>query len=221
MKHKLAVRLVRVWREIALLTLSVTLVMLVYLFTVDRPENTFEQGLILTAVGLCVAGIVPLLRYLWRKKWKRRVSVRLQKVFFRLQKLADKVMGRSRAKRSKNRILEGETTVRFDRVRSEREKKTPVRYVPPKWKRMTSDRTRIRYIYWEMISMKIKRGECVYANETPAELSERKGHTETEREIFELYNAHRYDERSEIDGERVIRLKMELEGKLERAEKGK
>ena len=210
MKKRLAEFLKGQWRDLLLLTLTVSFVLQMYLFAEKRPENSLLQGLALISIIAHAVGMILLFRALWRRKWSRAMAMRMQKIFGRLQRVLEKFADKIGVKKSKNSILEGRTTVRFDKSIVERNVEKPAAVRPPKWKQMKDERGRMRYLYRGMMTAKIRNGESVYCFETPDELSRTHGKTESERALFEMYIRCRYDDRAVPDGKDVVRLKDEF-----------
>ena len=210
MRKRLADFFKNTWRELLLLTLSVAFVLQMYLFAEKRPESSLMQSLALLSIIAEAVGIFLLFRSLWRRKWRRSFAKGMQRVFGRLQKVLERFADKLGINKSKNRVLEGKTTIRFDKSYGERESVKPRAVRPPKWKHMEDERGRMRYLYRGMMTGKIRSGESVYGFSTPTELKKTHGKTDGEKELFEMYIRCRYDERVSPESKDVLRLKDEL-----------
>ena len=198
------------WRELLLLTLTVSFALLMYLFAEKRPEGSLLQSFSLIAIIAHAVGIYFLFRSLWRRKWRNSFAKSMQKVFGRLQKVLERFADKIGINKSKNRVLEGKTTVKFDKSFGEKEWVKPHAIRPPKWKHMTDERGRMRYLYRGMITSKIRTGESIYGFDTPSELKETHGKTDSENQLFDMYVRCRYDDRALPDSRDIIRIKDEL-----------
>ena len=199
------------WREALLTVLLMGAVSLVYYWTVDRPDGVYEQSFMLLGVIGCLVGSFYLVKSLWRDKWRKVATRSLQRVFARLQRFFERFADRIGIKRVNKSVLGGKTTVILHRT-EEREAVSAGRSAkPPKWKHLANERERMRYIYRQMISGKLKRGARIFACDTPCEIMEKQENTSSEEALLEIYVEHRYDERSQPDGEEIERLKKELE----------
>ena len=199
------------WREIALTTLVATLALQSYQFTMDRPENRFVQSAMILAIAANAVGVWWLTRELWRRKWRDATTVRMQKIFARLQGLLEKVSDKIGFKKSKNSILQGKTTIKFDKGYGERAETKSYSPKPPKWKHMADNRSRMRYLYRGMITKKIRGGSKIYSYNTPSEIERCQEKTACEQELFDMYIGMRYDERKSPDPTDIVRLKQELD----------
>ena len=200
------------WQEGVLLSAVVGFVTLGYYFTYERPADRFAQSfMIIGLVAFAVLGVI-MLRRLWKRKWKDAATERWQKVFSRLQKLLEGVSNKlGLGKKIKKSILTGESKVIFEKKGSYDGVKVTYEQKLPKWRQLRDNRSRMRYLYRNMMTDKIRRGESVYAFETPSELSERKSNTAEEQRLFDLYIKCRYDERKAPEPIDIARIKRELD----------
>ena len=210
MKKRLAEFFKNTWCELLLLTLTVSFALQMYLFAEKRPEGSLLQSVALISIVAHAIGIYFVFRRLWRKKWRHAVALGMQKVFGRLQSVLERFADKIGIKKSKNSVLSGKTTVRFDKSFGEKSGERARAVRPPKWKQMSDERGRMRYLYRGMITNKIRSGESVYSFNTPSELSKTHGKTDSERGLFDMYIRCRYDERQSPDAKDVVRLKDEL-----------
>lgn len=204
--------IIEYWREGILLAALSGFVTIAYYFTFERPENTFEQAFMILGMAAFAAVAVVMIRQLWRKKWKDAVTERVQKVFGRLQRLLESFSQKlGITKRTKKSVLSGKTKVIFDKKSDWEKYRGPVEQKPPKWKQLKDNRARVRYLYRNMMTEKIRHGESVYAFETPSELSERKNNSSEEQKLFDVYVECRYDERKSPEPTVVAEIKRELD----------
>ena len=200
------------WQEGVLLAAVIGFVTIGYYFTYERPEDRFAQSfMILGLIAFAVLGVI-MFRRLWKKKWKDAATERLQKVFSRLQRLLDGVSKKlGFGKRIKKSVLSGETKIIFEKKGSYEGVRANYEQKMPKWRQLRDNRSRMRYLYRNMMTEKIRRGESVYAFDTPLELSERKNNTAEEQRLFDLYIECRYDERKAPEPIEIARIKRELD----------
>ena len=201
----------KIWRETLLCALLGGVIYLMYYWTVARPEDRFVQSYMLIAIVGGIVGIVLLIKSLWRDKWKKKATEGMQKFFSRFQKFFEKFADKLGFKRTKKRVLSGKTTVIFNKSDTGDRDSSKQAAKPPKWKQLQTDRARMRYLYRQMISGKIKRGERIHAFETPSEISSETQKSPAEEELFNMYIGNRYDERKHPSDEEIQRLKKELE----------
>ena len=201
----------KIWREVSLVLTLAAFVILMYLWVVERPEGIYRQSFMLIAIVASAAVSVLLLRSLWRDKWRRVATAAMQRVFAGLQRAIERVADRLGIRRSKKSVLSGKTTVIFHKMDEKAESVTARVQKPPKWKHLSDERARMRYLYRQLVSDKIKKGERIYSSSTPSEIKEGRERTELEGELFDMYISLRYDERKFPDPDDVARLKKELE----------
>ena len=205
---------VEFWRELALTATVASFVILVYEFTFYRPENRFIQSFMIVGMAALAALIVVLVRLLWKKKWKKAATARLQKVFARLQKWVDRVAAKlGISNRNKKSVLSGKTKIIFEQGTERENKKTRAEEKPQRWSRLRNNRDRVRYLYRGMTTEKLRRGERIYCFETPSELLERQESGSAEEKLIDLYVSCRYDERKNPDSRDVAQLKRDLDVK--------
>lgn len=210
MKNKLVNYFKENWRELSLLTLTVSFVMQMYLFAEKRPEGSFLQSLALISIIAHAVLICLLFRVLWRGKWSRRAAERMQRVFARLQKFIEKFADKVGFKKSKNSVLAGKTTIKFNKSYGEHVSERQSVKRQPKWKQMADDRGRMRYLYRNMITGKIRNGATIYSFATPSEIDREQKNTPEEQELFDIYIRCRYDDRISPDREQIKKLKDDL-----------
>ena len=159
----------------------------------------------------CIAdGIVILRLYKkLKKKWSEALAERAKKLFARasmlLMKLLEKFDGVARLFRRNRTTMGGTTSYAFDFSTPVKKKKPPK---PPKWKQMESARKKLGYLYYHLITRRIKEGMPACSADTPLELQHRRENPPTEERLFDLYVETRYDERAELSEEELHLLKL-------------
>jgi len=101
-------------------------------------------------------------------------------------------------------LLRGESTVsyRLDSVNAKNASEQPKKL--SKWKNLTTDRERIRYLFAFFILRRRREGLKIPYSATPSELAPVLAETEEQRQIFDYYNLARYSRRTiEIGGEQM------------------
>ena len=201
------------WREAACVVLLSLLCWLLTLWTRMMTGSDLSIFLYVLSVAADMGALYWLLRSLWRRKWSLLLQKAMQAVLTRtsdaLARLFDRLFGKwTKGGRKKGNVLVGRTQIRFESRLQEQEEKKGSR--KRKWKHMENERERMRYLYRHMVTGKIASGVPVYRYDTPCEAKERSENTETENELFALYTALRYDERSEADDEVLQKIREEL-----------
>lgn len=187
--------------ELLLLLLFVAFLLLI---TLSSPNPLIDLIFKLSLVADVVAFFYTLLA-LWRNKWRGAVVRTAQKAFVRVAKAFMRVLEAVGARRKNRNILSGQTQVSFSIERAERTRKSELRQ--KKWKQLESSREKMRYLYRYSIKDRIKRGERIYATDTPSELREREDIIERDEAMLALYVAYRYDERREPSESEIMQLK--------------
>ena len=146
-----------------------------------------------------------------KKKWAEAIAQRAKKLFARasmlLMKLLEKFDGVARLFRRNRATMGGTTSYAFDFSTPAKKKKPPK---PPKWKQMESARKKLGYLYYHLITRRIKEGMPACSADTPLELQRRQENPPTEERLFDLYVETRYDERAELSEEELTQLKETL-----------
>ncbi len=200
----------KIWREALLCLFLGSFVYLMYIFATARPEGSTAQSLMVLGILASAAVSVLLIYSLWRAKWKQAAAKALQKIFVKLQRFFDRMAIRLGFSRKKT-VLRGKTTVIFDKYDRKSHEEESQQRKPPKWKQISDDRGRMRYLYRQMVTGKIKKGAFICAADTPIEVKNAESKSLSEESLFDLYIAYRYDDRSVPDGEQIKRIKEELE----------
>lgn len=187
--------------ELLLLLLFVAFLLLI---TLSSPNPLIDLIFKLSLIADVVAFFYTLLA-LWRNKWRGAVVRTAQKAFVRVAKAFMRVLEAVGARRKNRNILSGQTQVSFSIERAERTRKSELRQ--KKWKQLESSREKMRYLYRYSIKDRIKRGERIYATDTPSELREREDIIERDEAMLALYVTYRYDERREPSESEIMQLK--------------
>lgn len=146
-----------------------------------------------------------------KKKWSEALAERAKKLFARasmlLMKLLEKFDGVARLFRRNRTTMGGTTSYAFDFSTPEKKKKAPK---PPKWKQMETARQKLGYLYYHLITRRLKEGMPAKSADTPLELQRRRENLPPEEQLFDLYVSTRYDERAELSEEELDELKKTL-----------
>ncbi|MBE6641325.1 MAG: hypothetical protein E7619_07035 [Ruminococcaceae bacterium] len=168
-----------------------------------RHRILFPVFLLLAAA--CAIPAYKLFIFLWRNKWRDKISAAAKRIYSkygaRLFRALEK-LGFGNEDR-----LGGRSSIIFN-FRSEKE--STKKKKPPKWKNLKNEKQRLGYLYRAVIMKKLKKGEKIYAFETPHNINKRIPTEGAESEIMDMYCKMRYSTLSP-DGEDVDRLKRELE----------
>ena len=160
------------------------------------------------------AVMIPLLRRL-HKKWKAKTDAALKRFFasasLLIMRLAEKLEKYTRFFRRRKNTVYGKTTYSFDFSAPEKQKKKPPK--PPKWKQMETARQKLGYLYYHLITARIKSGMHAKSTDTPLDLKHRQTNLPDEERVFDLYLDARYDERTELAEEELDGLKATLFGR--------
>lgn len=160
------------------------------------------------------AVMIPLLRRLHRK-WKAKTDAALKRFFasasLLIMRLAEKLEKYTRIFRRKKNTVYGKTSYSFDFSTPEKQKKKPPK--PPKWKQMETARQKLGYLYYHLITARIKGGMHAKSTDTPLDLKHRQPNLPDEERVFDLYLDARYDERAELEEQELDGLKATLFGR--------
>ena len=213
-------KFLNLWREISCAFLLTLFVHLLSVWAKEPPETAVGR------VSFILLGLSDMLvfylliRELWRKKWRAAFAKVGQKLFQSVARFLVRVFERISKKlgigfRGSKNLLVGKTKISFDEKIFERQREH--RKKPPKWKQLKNNRERLRYLYGNMVTHKIKNGKRIHAYDTPSEIKRNSAEGEFENELFELYIDTRYDERAEIEDGKIEILKeksIETYGKI-------
>ena len=187
--------------ELLLLILFIAFLLLI---TLSSSDPLIDLIFKLALIADVVAFFATLLA-LWRNKWRGALAKVAQKAFVRVAGAFMRVLEAVGARKKNRNILSGETQVTFSVERAERQKRASAR--SKKWKHLESSRDRMRYLYRYSVNDRIKRGERIYAADTPSELRAREEISERDEALLGLYVTYRYDDRREPSEEEIDELK--------------
>jgi len=193
----------------------VCLILQIAVYWKNHRDTSYVAQMILfvSLVAACVT-LYVLARMIWRNKWLKRVEALAKAIGARasalLVKLLDKwnnskwnIFARRRG------YVGGNTTVTFDFFSGEKQK--PKKIKPPKWKQMQTEREKLGYLYFHLITSYLKRGFHARHTDTPSELKRRADSaTPPETRVFDLYIGARYDERADLQEQELDGLKEML-----------
>ena len=173
-------------------------------------KSSFGRFFAFLSVFSSFAALMLTLRYLWRKKWKKAFTGKLQTimagVFGMVSAFIDRIL--ERFGKARKDMLGGKTAVIFDSERTEKKKKHKT---TRKWRSLESDRERLGFLYVKMIENRLKSRKRVRPADTPSELKEREENSPPEEELFDIYIESRYNEKAELSEQELQNIKDRLE----------
>lgn len=206
--------------ELLFLLLAAFLCLLLSYWQDNRPSSYAMQAVLLV---LCIADALALYRLfiIIRRKRRDQIAFALKRLFAKAALLLMKLLDRWQTVKnfitgSGKYTLSGKTSVTFDFTAETRKQKPPK---PPKWKNMQTGRQKLGYLYYHLITRRMKRGMPARAADTPAELKTRAVNQPAEERLFDLYIGARYDERVPLEETELLELKESLFGKKKKDEK--
>lgn len=173
-----------------------------------EPSSNFIIFLLSLSVAFNGGMLYWLLRRLWQTKWRRIAAIGVQKLIEGLTGLLFRIRERFGLGARRRFELGGKTTVSFEMPLFE--KKEVKKEKPRKWKQLQNGKERVRYLYRQMLTEKIRHGFLAYCDETPLELQQKEEHEPPENELFLLYNQTRYHKDWEPGEEELLSLKDQL-----------
>ena len=176
-----------------------------------KPSNHYIQLAFAIVLLLFVIPLYLVMRSNWRQRYRKPFIIGLRKAIVGASRFLIKIAGRFSFFHRGN-VISGRTTVHYDfsvfRKDERRRRKTLDRQ--PRWKDMENSRERLGFLYYRVITDRIKHGEVITSHETPLEISKRPTENEAMDELFRMYNEVRYDERNKPDEETVCNLREKL-----------
>ena len=176
-----------------------------------KPTNHYIQLAFAIVLLLFVIPLYLVMRSNWRQRYRRPFIIGLRKAIVGASRFLIKIVGRFSFFHRGN-VISGRTTVHYDfsafRKDERRRRKTAEKQ--PRWRDMESPRQKLGFLYYRVISDRIKHGEIITSHETPLEISKRPTENEAMDELFQMYNEVRYDERNQPDEETVCNLREKL-----------
>ena len=204
MKEKLKTLLLTYW-GVAILALCASDAVIFYWYAGVYMRDRIRFPIFLALACVFAVASYKLFIFLWRNKWRDRVSAAARKLYakygVRLFRALEKWGFGSGSE------LGGKSSIvfNFGREKAESRKKRP-----PKWKNLRNEKQRLGYLYRAIITKHIKNGERILASETPAVIRDRINAEGAEGEVMDMYCDMRYSTLSP-DGEDIDRLKREIE----------
>ena len=178
---------------------------LLVIWVIELPSENELSFRILGTIADAFA-MIYILRKLYCKKWKKVVVQGMQKIFSSVAKVFLRFSESWNLSKNKN-VISGEMKIQFMNLERNSEKKKK----ELRWKQLKTDREKLRYLYRQMISYRIKHGARIYSSHTPTEIEGLSENTATESKVFDSYIAYRYDERKEPLEEDVLAMKETME----------
>lgn len=176
-----------------------------------KPQNHYVQLGFALVLAAFVIPLYLVMRKNWREKYRAPVIIGIRKAIVGASRFLIKIVGRFSFFHRGN-VISGRTTVHYDfsAFRKDQRRRRKTAEKQPRWKDMESPRQRLGFLYYRVISDRIRHGEVITSHETPLEISQRPTEKEAENELFKMYNEVRYDERYEPDEQAVYDLREKL-----------
>ncbi len=197
--------------------LSLVLVYLILQIAVywkDHRDAPYIAQMILfvSLIAACVT-LYGLVRLLWRVKWLKRIETLAKAIGARASALLVRLLDKWNNSRwnifaRRRGYVGGNTTVTFDFFSGGNQKEKKIK--PPKWKHMQTEREKLGYLYFHLITSHLKRGLHAKRTDTPSEIKSRTESTPPEERVFDLYIDARYDERAPLEEQELDGLKETL-----------
>jgi len=197
-------RKIRDFRNEILLVLLCSLLLVIWLINLPMKIERPLRVLCTVADGL---GIIFVLRKLYREKWRKLIVQGMQKVFSAVAKGFLRWIESWNLSQKKN-IITGETKIQF--LKKEKDAVSKKGKKNLRWKHLQSEREKLRYLYRQIVSSRIKHGARIYASHTPKEIEHLTENTDVESKVFDSYILYRYDERKEPLEEDVLWMKQQM-----------
>ncbi len=171
------------------------------------------QAILFVSLVLAVVTLYLLLRLLWRAKWLKKVAGIAKAIGAGVSSLLVRLLDKWNASKwnifaRRRGFVSGNTTVTFDFFANRERKENKIK--PPKWKHMQTEREKLGYLYFHLITSYLKRGLHAKRTDTPSEIKARTESTPPEERVFDLYIDARYDERAELQEKELDGLKETL-----------
>lgn len=176
-----------------------------------KPTNHYIQLAFAVVLLIFVIPLYLVMRSNWRQRYRRPFIIGLRKAIVGASRFLIKIVGRFSFFHRGN-VISGRTTVHYDfsAFRKDERRRRKTAQKQPRWRDMESPRQKLGFLYYRVISDRIKHGEVITSHETPLEISQRPIESEAQEELFRMYNSVRYDERKEPDEKAVYELREKL-----------
>lgn len=196
--------------EIAMICLAGLLYGIYDVYCYYDPQNPYVQMAFAVAAAIVIFFLFRIMRRLWNKQFKSAVGRGIKRLFNKIAGIVVRYADKISFYFGKGNVVGGETTVRFDYSVFKARKNKPERFKPPKWKDMNTTREKLGFLYYKLITLRIKNGMEACPQDTPSELKVRQENSENEEKLFDIYITARYDERATVDEQEILDLKERL-----------
>ena len=194
--------------ELSLIALfSADMTLLAYWTTVKPESQTVRLWLGVAAMVITVL-FVLVLRALIKLNLKSVVVMRLKMLAAKISGYFITVLERWGILKTNPDMLQGRTVSEFDF--SPLYRNSARRHKPPRWSKSKTAREKLGYLYYKLITHKIKDGMSAFASDTPLELRLRSENDELEERVFDSYITARYAERADVSEKEMIDLKEKM-----------
>lgn len=176
----------------------------------ENPQEPYIKLALAIAVAVSIFFIFFFMRKIWNQKAKELFASKLRNLISRVFGMIMRFAAKLNIFRRHGNVLEGKTTVSFDFSGFKAKKKRQEKFIPPKWKDMDSERKKLGFLYYKLITRKMKNGMKAFASDTPIELRRRTENSEAEEKLFDMYIGTRYDEGASLNEQEILDLKEKL-----------
>ncbi len=197
----------RILLEAAMILLAALLYGIYDFWRKTKPTDPAATAILSLLAAADVILLFLVMRALFKDEDRFALGKKLKALFRRIGLLVKRFARTYLSFGRNDNVVVGVTSVSFDYSLFKTRKSKQEKFVPPKWRDMKSAREKLGFVYYRLISRKIKRGDRIYADETPLEIKSRISYTEAEEEILNLYVKARYDDGVEFDEKDVLSLK--------------
>lgn len=176
-----------------------------------KPSNHYVQLAFAIVLAIFVIPLYLVMRKNWREKYRAPIIIGLRKAIIGASRFLIKIATRFSFFHRGN-VISGRTTVHYDfsAFRKDTRRKRKVSEKQPRWKDMENSRQKLKFLYYRVITDKIKHGEVIASHETPFEISQRIQENDAQSDLFKMYNEIRYDERQEPSEQEILDLREKL-----------
>lgn len=180
--------------------------LITFLLVIWTVDISAQRSLSFRLIATLVDGveIIVTLRKLYLEKWRVLMIRVAQKMFSSVAKLFLHWVEVWNISKKKNVIM-GETKIQF--LKKEKEAVVKKAQKESRWKHLRNEREKLRYLYRQMISHRIRHGARIYPCHTPLEIERLEENTELEARVFDSYISYRYDERKEPSEEEILSMR--------------
>lgn len=200
----------RILLESALVLFAAILFSIYYYWLTAKPEDPRIVTALSIAAAIDIILLFLVMRAIWRSDSKSAFGRKLKELLSRMADFVMRIANKWNLFGRNDNVISGVTSVSFDYSLFKRRKEKPKKFIPPRWKDMKNGREKLGFIYYKMISRRIRKGMEICAHETPTEIKARKVNSDEENLLFDIYIQARYDERFEVDEQEVLELKERL-----------